>query len=79
MTDRDTTRGASEDEIVIVEIAGRWATLSNGDRVTAVPPFFEFNYDEAKFYRAIARFHADPVGVLNEGIVERWPDWKPKS
>jgi hypothetical protein len=58
----------------IVQIAGRWARLSDDSLVTSIPAFCDLAYDSREFERRIAAFQADPVGTLNrDGIVARIP------
>jgi len=50
--------------VSVVRVVGRWAELDNGDLVTAIPPFSE--YEKAASMDAdIAKFQRDPEGWLN--------------
>lgn len=65
-----------EPPITIESVTGRWARLSNGDSVTAIPPAHEMG---RSFDDEITRFQNDPVSYLNtHPIVDRVLAWRPK-
>lgn len=49
----------------MASVAGRWATLHNGEHVTAIPAFEDLDFDEARFDALIAEFQRDPEDFLS--------------
>ena len=59
----------------VVRVVGRWAELDNGDLVTAIPPFSEYE-TPMSMDRDIDRFQRDPEGWLKRyAVLHRIPKW----